>query len=179
MAQHNAGYSLRSAMRDTGREQPPRPQAVPVLGVPVFKLPEMVRRLLHSIDFPISELVIVENGPVDAESERMMRAFLKKLACGPPKHVTFDGDGAPAWRPESLQGVAKQCTSQTSLIWRTTKFSLERSEPARSKSNRDPVGAVASPPCAEPRRPRGQTWAARTRGTSCCATPGGCVRHTL
>ena len=165
------------------RDAPAWPHAVPVLGVPVFKLPEMVRRLLYSIDFPVSELVIVENGPVDAESDRMMRAFLKKQACGPPSHVTFDGDGAPAWKPGSLQGAAKQCISQTSLIWRTTTFSLKRSDRlARTFEPRSGSYPAALKACVlgldttypEPV----QTWAARTHGTSSCAMRGGYARRT-
>lgn len=41
-------------------------EPIPVLGIPHLNRPDMLRRCIDSIDYPVSKLVIVQNGPDDA-----------------------------------------------------------------------------------------------------------------
>ena len=92
--------------------------AVPLFGVISYLRADMLRRLYEHLDFPISELVIVQYGD-DADVLAANRDFLSNCTMS---NVSFDGHDHPRWSPDYLEGTAQQCERPVSTVSRVTFF---------------------------------------------------------
>ena len=79
------------------------PTAIPVLGIPILNRPDLLRRLLASLDHPVETLAIVDNSVASGLSDTdELSRLLAQLERQPPAGI---GRVRVAW-PFTNQGVA-------------------------------------------------------------------------
>ena len=92
------------------------PAAVPLFGVISFQRGDLLRRLYNNLDFPIAEMLIVQNG-LEPDVVDANRDFLRSCTMN---LIQFEARGEPRWSPNHLEGSAEQCEKPVSMVQRAT-----------------------------------------------------------